>query len=142
MSNFSEIAEAVKVAKKYGLSKKYHTSSMHNRLSSSENEANLNCMEEFKKIWNKSWIFRSYKRYNCGIVAASRGANIIEKHFTLNKRFKGPDHKASLDFNELKDYNNKIKMVKLVLGAKLKITFNESKNIRYVRKSLYAKKKF
>ena len=30
-------------------------------------------------------------------------ATIIEKHFTLNKKLKGPDHKASMDFKELKD---------------------------------------
>ena len=100
-------------------------------------------MEEFKKKFGTKVGYSDHTKGTiCGIVAASRGANIIEKHFTLNKRFKGPDHKASLDFNELKDYNNKIKMVKLVLGSKIKkITFNESKNIRHVRKSLYAKKK-
>ena len=58
--------------------KKYHTSSMHTDYPASENEANLNCMEEFKKIWNKSWIFRSCKGTICGIVAASRGQILLK----------------------------------------------------------------
>ena len=37
------------------------------------------------------------------LAAVSMGAKIIEKHFTINKKFKGPDHKASLDPNELKN---------------------------------------
>tara|TARA_B100000900_G_C20569536_1_gene712638 strand:+ start:443 stop:1447 length:1005 start_codon:yes stop_codon:yes gene_type:complete len=144
MCNFSEIAEAVKVAKKYSLSKKNITLlQCTTDYPASENEANLNCMEEFKKKFGTRVGYSDHTRGTiCGIVAASKGANIIEKHFTLNKKFEGPDHKASLDYNELKDYNNKIKMVKLILGSRVKkVTFNESKNIKLVRKSLYAKTK-
>ncbi len=144
MCNFSEIAEAVKVAKKQGLSKKNITLlQCTTDYPAPENEANLNCMEEFKKKFRTRVGYSDHTRGSiCGIVAASRGANIIEKHFTLNTKFKGPDHKASLDYNELKDYINKIKTVKIVLGSKIKkVTFNESKNIRLVRKSLYAKTK-
>lgn len=144
MCNFSEIAEAVKVAKKQGLSKKNITLlQCTTDYPALENEANLNCMEEFKKKFRTRVGYSDHTRGSiCGIVAASRGANIIEKHFTLNTKFKGPDHKASLDYNELKDYINKIKLVKIVLGSKIKkVTFNESKNIRLVRKSLYAKTK-
>ena len=144
MCNFSEIAEAVKVVKKNGLSKKDITLlQCTTDYPASENEANLNCMEEFKKKFGTRVGYSDHTRGTiCGIVAASRGADIIEKHFTLNKKFKGPDHKASLDYDELKDFNNKIKMVKLILGSKVKkVTFSETKNIKLVRKGLYAKTK-
>ena len=76
------------------------------------------------------------------ILAVSLGAKIIEKHFTISKHMKGPDHKASMNFKELKIFNTKIRSVESILGDGIKrISSNERKNIKYVRKSLYAKKK-
>ena len=40
------------------------------------------------------------------------GAEIIEKHFTLNNKMKGPDHKASLETNELKKWSKKSELLK------------------------------
>ena len=56
-------------------------------------------MEEFKNLGHK-WLPDHTEGTICSIVAVSR-ATIIEKHFTLNKKLKGPDHKASMDFKEL-----------------------------------------
>jgi N-acetylneuraminate synthase len=73
------------------------------------------------------------------IAAAARGAMLIEKHFTLDKTFPGPDHKASIEPNELKQMVQSIREVELALGNPYKIpTKSELINKRVVRKSLVA----
>ena len=144
MSNYLEIAKAIKTVIKQGVSKKNITLlQCTTDYPALPEEANLNCMEEFKKKFGTQIGYSDHTEGTiCSIVAVSRGATIIEKHFTLNKKLKGPDHKASMDFKELKDLNVKIKVVKNILGSKIKkLTRSELKNIKYVRKSLYAKTK-
>jgi len=144
MSNYTEIAKAVKTAIKHGCVRKNITLlQCTTDYPASYKEANLNCMQEFKKKFKTEIGYSDHTKGSiCSIIAASMGASIIEKHFTLNKKLKGPDHKASMDFKELVDFNRKIKDVKIILGSKIKkISFSEIKNIQYVRKSLYAKKK-
>lgn len=71
------------------------------------------------------------------IAAVARGACVIEKHFTLDKRLPGPDHQASLDPDELTEMVQAIRQVEEALGASVKIpTFAEMKNQHIVRKSL------
>ena len=70
------------------------------------------------------------------------GAKIIEKHFTLDKKSIGPDHKASLNEKELKELVKSIRNVELALGDEKKsLSKSEKKNIKIVRKSIVAKKK-
>lgn len=77
------------------------------------------------------------------IAAVSLGAVIIEKHFTLDKTFEGPDHKASLEPNELKDMVKAIRNIELaVSGNAIKEpSESEMKNIAIARKSIVANKK-
>ena len=75
------------------------------------------------------------------IAAVARGATIIEKHFTLDKNMKGPDHKASLEPNELRQMVSAIRHVEDAIsgdGTK-RPTESEIKNIDIVRKSIVAK---
>lgn len=73
------------------------------------------------------------------IAAVARGANIIEKHFTLDKSLPGPDHAASLDAGELKDLVRAIRQVEEALGNSVKVPVpSELKNISAARKSLVA----
>ena len=74
-------------------------------------------------------------------IAVSLGCQIVEKHFTLSRKLKGPDHKASLEPNELKEMISYIKNTKEMLGSKYKlITPSEKKTKLYVRKSIVALK--
>jgi len=74
------------------------------------------------------------------IAAVALGASIIEKHFTLDKTLPGPDHKASLEPNELSMMVQSIRRVEDALGNSKKIpTFSELKNQSIARKSLVAK---
>ena len=76
------------------------------------------------------------------IVAASMGASLIEKHFTLDKTLPGPDHKASLEPDELKHMVEAIRTVEKVLGDGRKGPKNtELGNRDIVRKSIVAAQK-
>jgi N-acetylneuraminate synthase len=67
------------------------------------------------------------------------GATMIEKHFTLDKNLPGPDHKASLDPNELTNMVDQIRFAEQVMGSDIKEpTYSELKNREIVRKSLVA----
>jgi len=73
------------------------------------------------------------------IVASAMGATLIEKHFTLDKSLPGPDHKASLEPNELKEMVVAIRTVEQVMGNGVKGPMpSEIKNRQVARKSLVA----
>jgi N,N'-diacetyllegionaminate synthase len=73
------------------------------------------------------------------IAAVALGATVIEKHFTLDRTLSGPDHKASLEPQGLKDMIHAIRNITLALGDGLKRpSSSEKKNIPIVRKSLVA----
>jgi len=76
------------------------------------------------------------------IAAVAMGAKVIEKHFTLDKNLKGPDHRSSLEPDELKLMVTSIRNIeKAISGSGRKEpSESESKNILIVRKSLFASK--
>ena len=105
-----------------------------------ENEVNLRAM---KTIATKLKVKVGYSDHTLGseisIAAAALGATIIEKHLTLNKNMKGPDHLTSLNPYEFKSMVSSIRKIEKSLGNGIKkITKSEKKNIISVRKSLYA----
>ena len=76
------------------------------------------------------------------IAAVALGATVIEKHFTLDKTLPGPDHKASLEPEELKAMVMAIRNVeKAIGGSGLKeVSKSEAKNKPIARKSIVATK--
>ena len=73
------------------------------------------------------------------IAAVSRGATIIEKHFTLDRSLPGPDHAASLEPDELKALAAEIRVVEMALGDGIKAPSpSEMGNRKIARKSLVA----
>jgi len=74
------------------------------------------------------------------IAAVALGICVIEKHFTLNKNFEGPDHKASLEPHELKKMIKSIRNIEKGLGNGIKKLTDDEKEIKKVaRKSIVAK---
>jgi N,N'-diacetyllegionaminate synthase len=72
------------------------------------------------------------------IAAVALGATIIEKHFTLDKTMEGPDHKASLEPEELKAMVSAVRNIEKALGDGIKRpSASESKNILIARKSIH-----
>jgi sialic acid synthase SpsE len=74
-------------------------------------------------------------------LAVGVGSKIIEKHFTLNKNLKGPDHKASCNPKELKNLINEIRKTELIMGKNTKkIQAEELEMSKISKKSLYFKR--
>jgi len=75
------------------------------------------------------------------VAAVALGAKVIEKHFTLDRNMKGPDHKASLEPHELNSLVRSIRNIEKGLGSGVKdIQESELENIFVVRKSIVAAK--
>ena len=73
------------------------------------------------------------------IAATALGATVIEKHFTLDRTLPGPDHRASLEPQELKAMVDAIRNIELALGDGHKaVSPSESKNVAIARKSIVA----
>lgn len=73
------------------------------------------------------------------IAAAARGARVIEKHFTLDRTLPGPDHRASLEPDELAAMVNAVRIVEQALGTGVKeVAEAERPNIAVARKSIVA----
>ena len=73
------------------------------------------------------------------IAAVALGATMIEKHFTLDRTMEGPDHKASLEPEELKAMVQAIRNIELALGSdEKKPSPSESRNKTIARKSIVA----
>ena len=103
-------------------------------------DVNLNAMATIKRAFG---VKVGYSDHTLGIevpiAAVALGAEVIEKHFTLDKNMKGPDHKASLEPSELKAMVNGIRKIEKALGDGIKKpSKSEKKNIDIVRKSIVA----
>lgn len=73
------------------------------------------------------------------IAAVALGAKVIEKHFTLDRNMEGPDHKSSLEPDELKQMVSSIRNIEQALGSSIKQpTKSELKNKNITRKSIVA----
>ena len=67
------------------------------------------------------------------------GAKVIEKHFTLNKSLRGPDHKISLNPKELKEIIQSVRQAELILGKNNKIIQKSEKKKFNFYSSIYAR---
>ena len=101
-------------------------------------DVNLKAMLDIKKTFN---VEVGYSDHTLGIevpiAAVALGARVIEKHFTLDRQMKGPDHRASLEPDELKMMTKSIRNIEIALGSdKKSLSKSESKNRPIARKSL------
>lgn len=107
------------------------------------NEINLNAMTTLESAFK---LTTGYSDHSAGITipiaATALGAQLIEKHFTLDKSMQGPDHKASLEPDELTAMVRAIRDVEQALGNGVKSPQpSEVKNKPIARKSLVAAKR-
>ena len=142
MSNIREINNAFKILIKSGTSKKNITILHCNtEYPTPFRDANLKSIISMKKKFKTSIGYSDHTLgIEASIAAVVFGAQIIEKHFTLNKNMKGPDHKISLEPKELKFMINCIRNIEVAIGSGIKKkTQSEKKNISLVRRSIVAK---
>jgi N-acetylneuraminate synthase len=103
-------------------------------------DVNLNAINTLNKEFGIPSGYSDHTEgINISIAAAAKGACLIEKHFTLDRDMKGPDHKASLEPHDLKDMIDAIRVIEIALGDGIKIS-QESENINKIaaRKSIVA----
>lgn len=142
MSNLNEIKNALKVFKKNNLSlNKITLLHCNSSYPSPYEDINLKTIEYLKK---KFKVEVGISDHSLGIevpiAAVALGATVVEKHFTLNMKAKGPDHKASIEPKDLIQMVKSIRNIEKSLCIKRKITRSEIKNLKIVRKSIVAKK--
>lgn len=104
-------------------------------------DVNLRVMDTLRHAFSLPVGFSDHTQgISVPIAAVAMGACIIEKHFTLDKNLPGPDHKASLEPDELTTMVQGIRQVELSMGKNVKIpVLSELKNKPIARKSLVAR---
>jgi N,N'-diacetyllegionaminate synthase len=142
MSNLEEVGDALNILINAGTSKDNITVLHANTMYPTPMEdVNLNAMLTIQKEFG---VAVGYSDHTLGIevdiAAVAMGASCIEKHFTLDKTMDGPDHKASLEPEELKAMVGAIRNIEKALGSsEKKPSPSETVNIDVVRKSIVAK---
>ncbi|OJV21655.1 MAG: N-acetylneuraminate synthase [Bacteroidetes bacterium 41-46] len=141
MCDMADIDAALSVLLKFGMNKE-QISILHcnTEYPTPMKDVNLRAMNS---IAERFGVKVGYSDHTIGIevpvAAVALGASIIEKHFTLDRNMEGPDHKASLEPDELKTMVNAIRNIEKALGSKDKnVTESEKKNITAARKSIVA----
>ena len=144
MANLKEIEKSVNVLISNGLRKDLITVLHCNtEYPTPMSDVNLMAMITIKE---KLDVSIGYSDHTLGIevpiAAVALGAKVIEKHITLDRGMKGPDHKASLEPNELKQMVKSIRNIeKAISGDGIKKASNsEKKNIQIARKSIHLNK--
>lgn len=144
MANITEIKDAVKVLTDNGVSKdKITVLHCNTEYPTPMEDVNLKAMLHIQR---ELGVPVGYSDHTLGIevpiAAVALGATVIEKHFTLDKTLPGPDHKASLEPEELKAMVMAIRNIeKAIGGSGLKeVSKSEAKNKPIARKSIVATK--
>jgi N,N'-diacetyllegionaminate synthase len=141
MATLEEIEAAIKVLTSFG-TKKENLTVLHcnTEYPTPMTDVNLKAM---LTIGDSLGVKIGYSDHTLGIevptAAVALGATVIEKHFTLDRNLKGPDHKASLEPNELIAMVTAIRNIELAIsgtGIK-KPSESEIKNIDIARKSIH-----
>ncbi len=105
-------------------------------------DVNLRAMEPLRKRYNVKVGYSDHTQgIEVPIAAVALGADVIEKHFTLDRNLPGPDHKASLEPHELSAMVKAIRNIEAALGnADKTVSDSERENIAIARKSIVAAK--
>jgi N,N'-diacetyllegionaminate synthase len=140
MSTMQEIQDALQVLQHHGLSKEMVTVLHCNtQYPTPMEDVNLNAMSTMARTLG---VRIGYSDHTPGIevpiAAVALGATVIEKHFTIDRNLPGPDHKASLEPDELKQMILSIRNIEKALGSHVKTpTPSEIANMKVARKSIH-----
>ena len=141
MCTIEEIQKAIDILKKNGAGKMtlLHCNTEY---PTPYEDVNLRAMKTMAETFGVEVGYSDHtKGIEVPIAAAAMGAVVIEKHFTLDKNMPGPDHKASLEPDELKQMIQSVRNIEKALGSsEKKPSTSEIKNIDIARKSIVAKK--
>lgn len=104
-------------------------------------DLNLRAMQTLAQAFDVPVGFSDHTMDNTGaVLAVGLGACCFEKHFTLNRKRRGPDHPSALEPDELADYVEAIRNAEKALGSRVKrVQPSEEENHRLGRRSLHAR---
>ena len=139
MATMREVKEAIKIIKSAGNDKiiVLHCTTSY---PCSFNEVNLRAMQSMIK---KSGVLVGYSDHTSGsqvpVMAVTLGAQVVEKHLTLDNNMNGPDHKASANQTVFKEMVDEIRKAEIILGNSEKKPMLSEMKIKFnIRKSLVA----
>lgn len=140
-ATMAEIDEAVRTIQDAGCSDLVLMQCITNYPSLVES-ANINVLRNYKKSFD---ILTGYSDHSPGSVVVlgsiALGACVIEKHFTLNKKDKGPDHNHSMDVEQFTQMVKDIRLLESAMGGTQKFVMEEeSETVIVQRRSLYARR--
>lgn len=141
MSTLTEIEDALRVLESAGTPRSAVTL-LHctTQYPAPVESVNLKAMLKLKEFGCNSVGYSDHTRgITVPIAATALGAKVIEKHFTLSRNIEGPDHKASLEPDELKEMVAAIRLTETALGdGKKEVAEAERPNMAVARKSIVA----
>ena len=127
MSSISDIKKSLKILNKFHKQDIIILHCVSNYPTKIKN-LNLNFMNTLKRKFNYAVGFSDHSLDLLpSLTAVSLGAKVIEKHVTLNKKWDGPDHKASLNIKEFKKLIELIRKTESILGIEKKVITKEEK---------------
>ncbi len=139
MCDTNDIEAAMKVLYKYG-AKDVTLLHCNTQYPTPYKDVNLKAMKTLAELFQVPVGYSDHTEgIEVPIAAAAMGATVIEKHFTLDKTMEGPDHKASLNPEELMAMIKSIRNIECALGdGRKKVSQSEISNIQVARKSIVA----
>ncbi|WP_430883968.1 N-acetylneuraminate synthase [Fusibacter sp. JL216-2] len=140
MSTLEDVELAIEVLRKHG-TRELTVLHCNTEYPTPYKDVNLKAMNTINEVFG---VPVGYSDHTLGIevsvAAVARGASVIEKHFTIDKSLPGPDHKASLDPDELRALVSAIRNIEQSIGDGIKKpSLSETKNMIAARKSIVAK---
>jgi len=143
MSSMAEIKEALDIIVQNGIAMENITVLQCNtEYPTPFEDVNLNAMLSIGSLFHVKIGYSDHTPgIEASIAAVALGATVIEKHFTLDNSMSGPDHKASLEPQQLQQLVSSIRNVEKALGNAVKeASDSEKKNISVARKSIHVNK--
>lgn len=129
MSTLEEVENAIQILKSSGTGEMTLLHCTSNYPTPPE-EVNLKAMITLKQAFGLPVGYSDHTMgYAASIAAVAMGAEVIEKHFTLNRKMEGPDHKCSLEPDELNNMVVMIRLVEKILGSGFKAPVPDEINI-------------
>ena len=139
MATFQEISYALNILKKNSIVLMHCISSYPAK----KKDLNLNIIDKLKKKFKKTVGYSDHSLgSNACLAAVAKGVRVIEKHVTISKKEKGPDHKSSMEIVEFKSFVKQIRDLETILGNEEKVFTKSEMNVKSVaRKSIVTAKK-
>ena len=140
MCNLDEVEESVKILKKY-LKNKFIIMQCTGSYPAISSDANISVIQSYKKKFNCLVGYSDHViNNNVALGSIALGAKCFEKHITVSKKLKGPDHRASMEKKEFIKLVRDIRDLEVALGnGYKKITSSEKRNINKLKKYFVAK---